>query len=230
MEKITSITRMKETATAGILAYRYHIDGDTVWFNYDDICTFLNVSNRFIYDFYNNLLECNKTMFNDNNNQHGIYKITYFINKIALDQLEENQTMRRAILNIDINDLEKEEGLLIENDDNNYEFKQLVQNIKSELFTADRTKLNDCVYKLVNSRQINEIINTNEYDPALDEEVQNYREWLQEDYDPKRSLYVMYKENIHHEINNKDYVCYHKYIGPTLEEAVDILFNASIEE
>lgn len=226
MEKITSITRVRESSI-GTLAYRYHIKNDMLWVNYDDICIFFNISGRFCYDFYNNLLDCNKTIFNDNNNEHGNYRMTYFINKIALEQLEENQLKRHAVINVDIEDLEKEEGLIIDDDDNNYEFKQLVQNIKTELYTADRTKLNNYVNELVNTRQINEIIENKDYDPGLEEEVQNYREWLQEKYDPENSLYIMHK-GIHD--NNPEHMYYEKYVGPTIDEALDILFNASIEE
>lgn len=227
MEKITSINRVRETGTSGVLVYRYYLDGDTIWFNYDDICIFFNVSNTFICDFYNNLLDCNKTTFNDNNNKHGNYRMTHFINKIALEQLEENQLMRHAVINADIYELEKEEGLLIEDDYNNYEFKQLVQNIKTELYTADRTKLNNYVNELVHTRQINEIVEKSDYDPGLEEEVQNYREWLQAKYDPENSLYIMHKGI---QDNNPERMYYEKYVGPSIDEALDILFNASIEE
>lgn len=227
MEKITSMNRMKESSI-GILAYRYYIDGDMLWVNLSDICSFFNIySERFINKFYDELLDCNKALFLDDNNETGKPCETYFINKIALEQLEESQEKRHIIVNIDIEDLEKEEGLVIEDDKNNYEFKQLVQNIKEGLYTADRTKLNVYVYELVNTRQINEIIEKSDYDPGLEEEVQNYRDWLQEKYDPENSLYIMHK-GIHD--NNPERMYYEKYVGPSIDEALDILFNASIEE
>lgn len=230
MEKITSITRVKVTGGSGVLAYRYYVDCDIIWFNLYDICYFFNISSsRFIDNFYNDLLECNKNMFLDNNmaTKSKEYKRTMFVNKYALEQLEENQRMRHASLNVDIEDLEKEEGLIIENDKNNYEFKQLVQNINIELHSADKTKLNDYVYELVNTRQIKEIVEEKEYDPGLEEEVSNYRKWLQEEYDPENSLYLMYKGIVD---DNKEHMYYRKYIGPSIDEALDILFNASIEE
>lgn len=227
MEKITSINRMKESSI-GVLAYRYHIDGDMLWVSLSDICSFFNIySERFISKFYDELLDCNKISFNDNNTITGRYEETYFINKIALEQLERSQEKRHIIINIDMEDLEKENGLIIEDDDNNYEFKQLVQNIKTELYTADRTKLNNYVHELVNTRQINEIVEKHDYDPGLEEEVQNYREWLQEKYDPENSLYIMHK-GIRE--NNPERMYYEKYVGPSIDEALDILFNASIEE
>lgn len=227
MEKITSINRMKESSI-GVLTYRYHIDGDMLWVNLKDICLFFNIySDRFINKFYDELLDCNKNIFFDDNNETGKPCETQFINKIALEQLERSQEKRHIIINIDMEDLEKENGLIIEDDGNNYEFKQLVQNIKTELYTADRTKLNNYVNELVNTRQINEIIENKEHDPGLEEEVQNYREWLQEKYDPENSLYIMHKgiQN-----NNSEQIYYEKYVGPTIDEALDIIFNASIEE
>lgn len=227
MEKITSTYRMKESSI-GILAYRYHIAGDMLWVNLNDICSFFNIySERFISKFYDEVLDCNKITFNDNNTVTGRYEETYFINKIALEQLEASQEKRHIIANIDIEDLEKEEGLIIEDDDNNYEFKQLVQNIKTELYTADRTKLNNYVNELVHTRQINEIVEKSDYDPGLEEEVQNYREWLQAKYDPENSLYIMHKGI---QDNNPERMYYEKYVGPSIDEALDILFNASIEE
>ena len=228
MEKITSITRVKETGVSGVLAYRYYVDCDIIWFNLYDICYFFNItSSRFIDKFYNEVLECNKKIFLDNNNTTGKESEAKFINKYALEQLEENQRMRHVSLNVDIEDLEKEEGLIIENDKNNYEFKQLVQNINIELHSADKTKLNDYVYELVNTRQIKEIVEEKEYDPGLEEEVSNYRKWLQEEYDPENSLYLMHKGIID---DNKEHMYYKKYIGPSMDEALDILFNAGIEE
>lgn len=230
MEKITSITRMKETGSLGILAYRYFVDNSTIWFNLIDVCSFFNISSViFIDKFYDELLDCNKCIFLDNNNitETKEFKRTKFINKTALDQLEANQLMRHAALNIDIQDLEIEEGLTIEDDKNNYEFKQLVQNIKSELNTANKTKLNDYVYELVNTRQINELIEEKEYDPGLEEEVLNYKQWLSEEYDPENNLYMMCKKVYN---NDKNQMYYNKYIGPSIDEALDILFNAGKEE
>lgn len=227
MEKITSKIRVKESSI-GILSYRYYVDDDMLWVNLSDICLFFNISSeRFINKFYDELLGCNKTIFFDDNNETGKPCEAQFINKIALEQLEENQLMRHAALNVDIEDLEKEEGLVIENDDNNYEFKQLVQNIKVGLNTAEKTTLNNNVYELVHTRQINEIIEKSDYDPGLEEEVQNYRNWLQEKYDPENSLYIMHK-GIRN--NNVEQVYYEKYVGPSIDEALDILFNAGIEE
>lgn len=213
-----------------MLAYRYFVDGNTLWFNLYDICTFLNITSfRCMDNFYNGLLECNKEIFLDNNNmtESKEYNEAKFINKIALEELEVRQQMRHVALNVDIENLEKEEGLVIEDDKNNYEFKELVQNIKTELYTADRTKLNRYVEDLVNRRQINEIIENKDYDPGLEEEVQNYREWLQEKYDPENSLYIMHKGI---RDNNPEHMYYEKYVGPSIDEALDILFNASIEE
>ena len=233
MERITSITRRVETVRAGragILSYRYFVDKDIIWFNLHDICYFFNItSERFINKFYDETLDCNKSKFFDNNkySKIGNYDETYFVNKIAIQQLEEHQDIRHKTLNIDIDNLEKEEGLVIENDDNNYEFKQLVQNIKVGLNTAEKTTLNNNVYELVHTRQINEIIEKSDYDPGLEEEVQNYRNWLQEKYDPENSLYIMHK-GIRN--NNVEQVYYEKYVGPSIDEALDILFNAGIEE
>ena len=228
MEKITSKIRVKETGASGELAYRYHVDYDTIWFNLEDICYFFNItSERFINKFYEEVLENNKILFLDDNNKNGNPVQTRFVNKIAIQELEINQTMRHTAINVDIQDLETEEGLVIEDDKNNYEFKELVQNIKTELYTADRTKLNRYVEDLVNRRQINEIIENKDYDPGLEEEVQNYREWLQEKYDPENSLYIMHK-GIRE--NNPERMYYEKYVGPSIDEALDILFNASIEE
>ena len=228
MEKITSVTRIKETGASGELAYRYHVDCDTIWFNLEDICYFFNIaSERFINKFYEEVLDYNKILFLDDNNKNGNPIQTRFVNKIAIRELEINQTMRHSSLNVDIENLEKEEGLLIENDNNNYEFRQLVQNIKVELKTAEKTTLNDNVYELVHTRQINEIVEKSDYDPGLEEEVQNYREWLQAKYDPENSLYIMHKGI---QDNNPERMYYEKYVGPSIDEALDILFNASIEE
>lgn len=229
MEKITSKSRIKETGCSGILQYRYYVDRDTIWFNLYDICHFFIItSERFIDKFYNETLDCNKLMFFDNNKgcKVGDYVETYFINKVAVDQLEENQSMRHTSLNVDIRDLEKEEGLIIEEDKNNYEFKQLVQNIKTELDSADRTNLNDYVYKLVNTRQINEIIYEKEVDPDLEKEVTNYKQWLQEEYDPDNNVYIMRKN----EPNTFPY--FEKYVGSSLDidEALDILFRAGLDD
>lgn len=228
MEKITSKIRVKETGVSGELAYRYYVDSDTVWFNLEDICYFFNItSERFINKFYEEVLEYNKMIFLDDNNKIGVYKETRFVNKIAIQELEINQTMRHSSLNVDIQDLETEEGLTIKDDKNNYEFKQLVQNIKTELYTADRTKLNRYVEDLVNTRQINELIEGKDYDPGLEEEVLNYRQWLSEEYDPDNNVYLMCKKLSD---DNKDHVYYNKYVGPSIDEALDILFNAGKEE
>lgn len=228
MEKITSKIRVKETGVSGELAYRYYVDSDTVWFNLEDICYFFNItSERFINKFYEEVLEYNKMIFRDDNNKNGVYKETRFVNKIAIQELEINQTMRHSSLNVDIQDLETEEGLTIKDDKNNYEFKQLVQNIKTELYTADRTKLNRYVEDLVNTRQINELIEGKDYDPGLEEEVLNYRQWLSEEYDPDNNVYLMCKKLSD---DNKDHVYYNKYVGPSIDEALDILFNAGKEE
>ena len=228
MEKITSKIRVKETGVSGELAYRYYVDSDTVWFNLEDICYFFNItSERFINKFYEEVLEYNKMIFFDDNNKNGVYNETRFVNKIAIQELEINQTMRHSSLNVDIQDLETEEGLTIKDDKNNYEFKQLVQNIKTELYTADRTKLNRYVEDLVNTRQINELIEGKDYDPGLEEEVLNYRQWLSEEYDPNNNVYLMCKKLSD---DNKDHVYYNKYVGPSIDEALDILFNAGKEE
>lgn len=228
MEKITSKIRVKETGVSGELAYRYYVDSDTVWFNLEDICYFFNItSERFINKFYEEVLEYNKMIFLDDNNKNGVYNETRFVNKIAIQELEINQTMRHSSLNVDIQDLETEEGLTIKDDKNNYEFKQLVQNIKTELYTADRTKLNRYVEDLVNTRQINELIEGKDYDPGLEEEVLNYRQWLSEEYDPDNNVYLMCKKLSD---DNKDHVYYNKYVGPSIDEALDILFNAGKEE
>ena len=228
MRKITSITRVKETGTSGELAYRYYVDSDTIWFNLEDICHFFNISSeRFINKFYEDVLEHNKMIFFDDNNICGKEFRTKFVNKIAIQELEINQTMRHSSLNVDIQDLETEEGLTIEEDKNNYKFKELVQNIKTELYTADRTKLNRYVEDLVNTRQINELIEGKDYDPGLEEEVLNYRQWLSEEYDPDNNVYLMCKKISD---DNKDHVYYNKYVGPSIDEALDILFNAGKEE
>lgn len=229
MEKITSITRVTGTGSSGVLTYRYYVDTDTIWFNLIDICGFFNItSERFINKFYDKILEYNKKLFNDNNNvlENGVYKETKFINKIALEQLEADQLMRHSSLNVDIQDLEIEEGLTVEEDENNYKFKELVQNIKTELYTADKTKLNRYVEDLVNTRQINELIEEKDYDPGLEEEVLNYRQWLSEEYDPDNNVYLMCKKLSD---DNKDHVYYNKYVGPSIDEALDILFNAGKE-
>lgn len=228
MEKITSKIRVKETGASDELVYRYYIDCDTIWFNLEDICYFFSItSERFIDKFYEEVLEHNKTLFLDNNNSSGKEYRTRFVNKIAIQELEINQTMRHSSLNVDIQDLETEEGLTVEEDENNYKFKELVQNIKTELYTADRTKLNRYVEDLVNTRQINEIIENKDYDPGLEEEVQEYRDWLLEKYDPENSMYVMHK-GIYD--NDPNLMYYKKYTGPSIDEALDILFNAGKEE
>lgn len=229
MEKITSKIRVKETGASGELAYRYHVDYDTIWFNLEDICYFFNItSERFISKFYEEeVLDCNKILFLDDNSKDGKYVQTRFVNKIAIQELEINQTMRHSSLNVDIQDLETEEGLTVEEDENNYKFKELVQNIKTELYTADRTKLNRYVEDLVNTRQINELIEGKDYDPGLEEEVLNYRQWLSEEYDPDNNVYLMCKKLSD---DNKDHVYYNKYVGPSIDEALDILFNAGKEE
>lgn len=228
MEKITSKIRVKETGASGELTYRYHVDYDTVWFNLEDICYFFNItSERFIDKFYEEVLEYNKMVFLDDNNKNGNHIQTRFVNKIAIQELEINQTMRHSSLNVDIQDLETEEGLTVEEDENNYKFKELVQNIKTELYTADRTKLNRYVEDLVNTRQINEIIENKDYDFGLEREVQEYRDWLLEKYDPEKSMYVMHKGIYDNDPN----LMYHKkYIGPSIDEALDILFNAGKEQ
>ena len=228
MEKITSKIRVKETGVSGELAYRYYVDSNTIWFNLEDICYFFNItSERFINKFYEEVLEHNKMIFLDDNNTSGKEYRTRFINKIAIQELEINQTMRHASLNVDIDDLETEEGLTVEEDENNYKFKELVQNIKTELYTADRTKLNRYVEDLVNTRQINELIEEKDYDPGLEEEVLNYRQWLSEEYDPNNNVYLMCKKISD---DNKDHVYYNKYVGPSIDEALDILFNVGKEE
>ena len=228
MEKITSKIRVKETGASGELAYRYHVDYDTIWFNLEDICYFFNItSERFINKFYEEVLDYNKIVFLDDNNTCGKECRTKFVNKIAIQELEMNQTMRHAAINVDIEDLEKEEGLTVEEDENNYKFKELVQNIKTELYTADRTKLNRYVEDLVNTRQINEIIENKDYDFGIEREVQEYRDWLLEKYDPEKSLYIMHK-GIHD--NDHEHMYYEKYFGPSIDEALDILFNAGKEQ
>lgn len=227
MEKITSITRVKETGSSGVLAYRYYVDSDTIWFNLEDICGFFNItSERFINKFYEEVLEYNKMIFLDDNNTSGKEYRTRFVNKIAIQELEINQIIRHSSLNVDIQDLEIEEGLTVEEDENNYKFKELVQNIKTELYTADKTKLNRYVEDLVNTRQINELIEEKDYDPGLEEEVLNYRQWLSEEYDPDNNVYLMCKKLSD---DNKDHVYYNKYVGPSIDEALDILFNAGKE-
>ena len=228
MEKITSKIRVKETGASGELAYRYYVDSDTIWFNLEDICYFFNItSERFINKFYEEVLEYNKILFLDDNNSKCVYEKTRFVNKIAIQELEINQLMRHSALNVDIQDLETEEGLTVEEDKNNYKFKELVHNITTELYTADRTKLNRYVEDLVNTRQINELIEGKDYDPGLEEEVLNYRQWLSEEYDPDNNVYLMCKKLSD---DNQDHVYYNKYIGPSIDEALDILFNAGKEE
>ena len=229
MEKITSKIRVRETGASGELAYRYHVDYDTIWFNLEDICYFFNItSERFISKFYEEeVLDCYNILFLDDNSKDGKYVQTRFVNKIAIQELEINQTMRHSSLNVDIQDLETEEGLVVEEDENNYKFKELVQNIKTELYTADRTKLNRYVEDLVNTRQINEIIENKDYDFGIEREVQEYRDWLLEKYDPEKSLYVMHK-GIYN--NDPELMYYEKHIGPSIDEALDILFNAGKDQ
>ena len=108
MEKITSITRRVETVRSGVLLYRYFVDNDTIWFNLHDICYFFNItSERFINKFYNETIDCNKNMFFDNNqySKIGNYDETYFVNKIAIHQLEDQQDINHATLNTDISNL-----------------------------------------------------------------------------------------------------------------------------
>ena len=230
MEKITSITRINEDLYGNVtLAYRFIIYNDVLWLNLHDICYFFNItSERFIDKFYDERNEYDKCMFLDNNNPTGISKETKYINKYAVEQLEENQRMRHSDLNYDIECLEKEKGLVMENDQNNYEFKQLVRDIKTELNKAERSELNDYVYKLVNTRQINELVEEKEYDQGLEEEVLSYKQWLQEEYDPEADVYIMRKKPVQYK--DQTLVTYDKFVGPSIDEALDILYKAGLDD
>lgn len=210
MERISSNWRLGDNWR---ISYRYYLDGNELWFNYGDICAILHIdSGDFSRKYFKQIHNYNKRIFEDTNNSSNRPEDTKFINKAAFDEFVAHEIERANVLSNDMDSLAADLGLIDSN--SCYECKHLIGNITTELNKKeyDRDKVREYTSKLFMTPELQSIINNKYYD----KEIQTYKQWLESEED----MFVAYKEN--------DEV--HIYTGPTLDEAVDVLFKAGLEE
>jgi hypothetical protein len=216
--KITSNTRY---GYENKIYYRYYLDGNELWFNFDDVCKYLNISSsRFIDNYFNTVPEYNKRIFEDNNGVNTLrWERARFINKAVYDEFSNFVIDRFEIMDKDMQQLEVELGL--KERDNGYETKQLIGNIVNELSKTkgDINKVRDYTSKLFNTPELQNIINSRYNNVEIEERVKTYREWLiSGDYE--NDMFISHKEN------NEVYT----YIGPTIDEALEAIYKLIDEE
>lgn len=197
------------------ISYRYYLDGNELWFNYEDICNVLHIDSlTFARKYFKQIHDYNKRIFEDITNNTGRFEFAKFINKAAFDEFTNHELERVNKLNNDMELLAVELGL--KEFDNSYETKHLIGNLITELRKTDSdiNKVKDYTEKLFMAPELQEII-TNKY---YDKEMKEYKEWLN-NADNENDMFIAHKEN--NEV--------HTYIGPSIDEALDILYKASLE-
>lgn len=175
--KITSTLRMNERF---VKLYRYYVDGNEIWFNYDDICKFLGKeSSHYTVNYFINIPDFNKRIFEDYTDENGWnkdrpYRANY-INKAAFDEFKVIELDRIRFLSNDIDDLLCELGY--DSNANSYNCKELIGNLKSELNKkeSDINKIKDYTNKLFETPELQTIINNKYYD----KEIRDYIDWLE---------------------------------------------------
>lgn len=196
------------------IRYRYYLDGNELWFNYNDICEYLNVgATKFTNKYFDSIPNYNKRTFEDNNNSSNRYERTPFINKVAYDEFVVHEIERANMMECDMRLLISELGL-----PNNSSFgaKYEIGNLLTELSKndVDIDKIKEYTQKLFATPEIQDIVNTKYHS----DKVREYNNWLNDD-NSENNMFIAHKEN--NEI--------HTYIGPSIDEALDILYKASLE-
>ena len=211
MEKISSLWR---TTSDFRISYRYYVDGNELWFNFKDICEVLNVDTSYFTGKYFKVIpEYNKRIFSDNTG-YTKYQLTQFINKVAYDELVNNEIIRNANnLGYDMRLLISELGL---SNNSSFSAKYEIGNIINELSKkdVDIEKVRNYTKKLFETPEIQDIVNTKYHG----DKVREYNNWLN-DENPENNMFIAHKDN--------DEV--HVWQGPSIDEALDILYKAGLE-
>ena len=197
------------------IRYRYYLDGNELWFNYEDICNVFHIDSLdFARKYFKQIHDYNKRIFEDITSNTGRFDRAKFINKVAFDELSVCVFEHFNKLNNDMESLAVELGL--KEFDNSYETKQLIGNLITELRknNSDINKVKDYTEKLFMTPEIQDIVNTKYHS----DKVREYNNWLN-DGNPENNMFIAHKEN--NEI--------HTYTGPSIDEALDILYKASLE-
>lgn len=213
MERIKSLWR---TTDDWRLSYRYHVDGNEVWFHFNDICKYLHIeSNRFINNYFENIPGYNKKSFDDINNSNNKYAYTQFINKVAYDEFVVNEMIRSANeLGYDMKLLISELGL---SNDSSFGAKYEIGNLITELSKkdADIEKVRNHTKRLFETPEIQDIVNTKYHA----DKVREFNNWINNN-DPENDTFIAHKEN------NEVYT----WQGPSIDEALDILYKAGLRQ
>ena len=194
------------------ISYRYYLDGIDLWFNFKDICEFLNItSEKFIDKYFEQIPSCNKVIFEDNMDVFG--NITNrpsqakFINEAAFDELSRVVAEHFGMLQHDIQLLKSDLGLQC---NSNYNCKHLIGNITSELCKTegDINKVRQYTSDLFKTPELQSIINSK----PTNEHVDRFIEWMEND---EGKAFIAYKENNEVQINREF----------SMEEAVDLIYK-----
>lgn len=206
--KITSTTRHGYDWR---ISYRYYLDGNELWINFNDLCEFMNIESvKYANNYFDKLPDYNKRVFKDNNDGCNItqrYERGNFINKAVFDEFVAHELERCAMLKHDIEILEIELGL--NNPHSGYNWRNQIDKLVWELSKneCDINKTREYYKELINTPEIKMLNNSNHH-----EELIEYAEWLESD----EKMFIAHKEN--NVINT--------WQGPTIDEALDILYNA----
>jgi hypothetical protein len=211
MEKISSIWR---STNDWRIRYRYYLDGNEIWFNFKDVCEVLNIDiSYFTGNYFKMIPDFNKRIFLDNTGSQR-YDRVQFINKVAYDELISNELMRNAIeLGYDMKLLINELGMT---DNNNFGAKYEIGSIISELSkkNVDIEKVRKHAKNLFNTPELQDIM----YTKYNSDKVREYNKWIN-DENSENNMFIAHKEN--NEV--------HTWQGPTIDEALDILYKAGLE-
>ena len=216
------------------IIYRYYLDGNELWFNFNDVCDALLIeSSGFKSKYFKQIPMYNKRTFDDYRNKFGIIRrkpeTEQYINKAAYEEFVIHEIDRANMLYKDMELLEVDLGL--KDPDSGYEIKHIMGNIVSELSKkeSDITKVRNYTNELFNTPQIQNIVKDKYYDKTVKDELNEIKSWLEKDYDPENSMYVLsITKHEGYTSINKDLEV-DKYIGPTIDEALDALYKAGLE-
>ena len=213
MEKITSLWRKGYHWS---INYRYYLDGNELWFNFDDICEYLNVgSTKFANNYFDNIPSYNKRTFADFNNNDNKNRAnpTPFINKVAYDEFVVHEIERANMMGYDMRLLISELGL---SNNSSFGAKYEIGNIITELSKkdVDIDKVKEYTQKLFATPEIQDIVNTKYHS----DKVREYNNWLNDD-NPENNMFIAHKDN--EEV--------YTYSGPSIDEALDILYQAGLK-
>ena len=209
MEKITSIWR---DGYDWRIRYRYYLDKNDLWINFNDLCEFMNIESvKYANKYFDKLPDYNKRVFEDNNTFNNRYERGNFINKAVFDEFVAHELERCAMLKHDIEILENELGL--NKPCSGYNWRNQIDKLVWELSKkeCDINKTREYYKELINTPEI-QMLNGSKHH----EELIEYAEWLESD----EEMFIAHKEN--NEV--------HTWQGPSIDEALDILFNAGKEE